>query len=448
MLSRLAESEPDGLDGAAAERLSVAHIVRLWWPLAASWLLMGADLPLFTAVVARMSDAKVNLAAYGAVVFPIALAIEAPIIMLLAASTALCVDWASYLKVRRFMLAAGAALTVVHLTVALTPLFDVIALRWIGAPAAVLEPARLGFLLMTPWTWSIAYRRFQQGVLIRCGRSRAIGVGTLVRLLANAVVLAAGFAHGGFSGIAVGASAVSAGVLAEAAFIGWCVQPVLRERLRDAPSGSPPLTRSMFLRFYAPLALTPLVTLLAQPIGAAAMSRMPRAFDSLAVWPAFHGLVFLTRALGLAFNEVVVALIGTPGGVRALRSFTWKLALATTVLLALVSFTPLARLWFEGWCHLDPSLASLGAAALVFALLLPALNVVQSFYQGALVQRRRTRAVTESVALSLATTALGLAACVHFEVGFGLASAAAMLTLGNLAQTLWLAWRARTVFSE
>lgn len=425
------------------EPLRVALILKLWWPLAASWLLMGAELPLFTAVVARMPEAKLNLAAYGSLVFPIALAIESPIIMLLAASTALCVDWASYRKVRRFMLAAGATLTALHLALALTPLFDVVALRWIGAPPELLERGRLGFLLMTPWTWSIAYRRFQQGVLIRCGRSRAVGAGTLVRLLANVAVLWAGWLYGGFSGIAVGASAVASGVLAEAAFIGWSVQSVLREHIRPAPPAPRPLTRSAFLSFYAPLALTPLVALLAQPIGAAAMARMPRAIDSLAVWPALHGLVFLTRALGLAANEVVVALIATPGGAAALRRFSFALGLATVALLALLT-TPLpAQAWFEGWSHLDPSLAALGSGALLFALALPGLNAVQSFYQGALVQSRQTRAVTESVVLSLAVTAAGLALCVRFGAWPGLACAAAMLSLGNLAQTAWLAWRAR-----
>jgi hypothetical protein len=81
----------------------------------------------------------------------------------------------------------------------------------------------------------------------------------------------------------------------------------------------------------------------------------------------------------------------------------------------------------------------------VFAVLLPALNFVQSYYQGALVQRRLTRAVTEAVALSLATTALGLAMCVAWSPFPGLSAAVAMLTLGNAAQAAWLWWRSRGV---
>jgi hypothetical protein len=74
------------------------RIVQIWWPLAASWLLMAVELPALSAVVARLANQEINLAAYGGVVFPVSLIVESPIIMLLSASTALSKDWDSYLK--------------------------------------------------------------------------------------------------------------------------------------------------------------------------------------------------------------------------------------------------------------------------------------------------------------------------------------------------------------
>ena len=50
---------------------------------------MGAEGPAIAAVVARLPNPRINLAAYGGIVFPLALIIESPIIMLLAASVAL-----------------------------------------------------------------------------------------------------------------------------------------------------------------------------------------------------------------------------------------------------------------------------------------------------------------------------------------------------------------------
>ena len=102
------------------------RIAQTWWPLAASWVLMGAELPALSAVMARLAEPEINLAAYGGVVFPLALLILSPVIMLLAASTALSKDWPSYLLLRRFTMRTGALLTVLHILIAFTPLYYVV----------------------------------------------------------------------------------------------------------------------------------------------------------------------------------------------------------------------------------------------------------------------------------------------------------------------------------
>ena len=166
----------------APRPLTTRDVLATWAPLAGSWLLMGLELPVVSAVMARLPHATVSLAAYGGVVFPMSLLVEAPILMLLTASTALARDMASYRVVRRFMFVAGGSLTALHALIAFTPLFDLIAGTWIGVPDEVREPARVGLRIMVPWTMSIAYRRTQQGVLIRFERARAVTWGTMVRL--------------------------------------------------------------------------------------------------------------------------------------------------------------------------------------------------------------------------------------------------------------------------
>ena len=79
-------------------KVSIKTIYTTWWPLAVSWFLMALELPALSAIVARLAEPKINLAAYGGIVFPLALIIEAPILMLLTASTALSKDWKSYKK--------------------------------------------------------------------------------------------------------------------------------------------------------------------------------------------------------------------------------------------------------------------------------------------------------------------------------------------------------------
>src|SRR5512141_323479 len=121
-----------------ARGLTQRDVIASWAPLAGSWLLMGLELPAVSAVMARLPHATVSLAAYGGVVFPLALLIESPIIMLLSASTALSRDQASYRLLRRCMLAMAGALTVLHALVAFTPLFEMVVRHLLGAPSEIL----------------------------------------------------------------------------------------------------------------------------------------------------------------------------------------------------------------------------------------------------------------------------------------------------------------------
>ena len=211
-----------GAGRTAPKQLSMRQVLVAWAPLAASWLLMGLELSAVGAVMARLPDPTVSLAAYGGVVFPIALIIESPIIMLLAASTALAVDAVSYRVIWRFMLVVAGALTALHALIAFTPLFDVVAMNMLGVPEALREPARWGMQLMLPWTFSIASRRTHQGLLIRFGRSKAVTLGTVVRLASNITVLSAGYLYGQLPGIVVGCAGVACGVSAEAAVAAVC----------------------------------------------------------------------------------------------------------------------------------------------------------------------------------------------------------------------------------
>jgi hypothetical protein len=419
------------------------RIVQTWWPLAASWLLMAVETPALSAVVARLANPEISLAAYGGVVFPVSLIVESPIIMLLSASTALSKDWDSYLKLRRFMMRAGALLTALHVLIAFTPLYYVVAVGLIGAPTEIIEPARIGLMIMTPWTWSIAYRRFNQGVLIRFGHSRAVGFGTLVRLSTDGLVLGIGYLIGVIPGIVVATSAVAAGVVSEAAYAGLRVRPVLRDQLRQAAPVEEPLTFRMFLDFYIPLAMTALLSFLMQPIGSAALSRMPDALESLAVWPVVSGLIFMLRSLGLAYNEVVVAMLDEPRAVYNLRRFTALLAALTTVLLLIIVSTPLAELWFRRLLALAPPLATLAGQGLRIALLIPGLTVLQSWYQGVLVHSRRTRAITEAMVIFLLTSNVILWAGVAWGQVTGLYIGLVAFAASTLMQTAWLWQRSR-----
>jgi len=409
---------------------------------------MGTELPILSAVVARLPNPEINLAAYGGVVFPLSLIVESPIIMLLAASVALSKDLASYNKLRRFMIFAGASLTTLHILVAFTPLYYLVVEGIIGVPQEIVEPARIGLMIMTPWSWSIAYRRFNQGMLIRFGHSRTVGIGTVIRLTSNGLVLTIGYLIGNIPGIIVGASAVATGVVSEAVYVGLVKSPVVNRELIIAPAVEPALKWSEFWAFYIPLMMTSLLTLLANPIGSAALSRMPEALASLAVWPVITGLIFMFRSLGVAYNEVVVALLDEQGAFSSLRRFTAILASLTSLALLAITATPISQFWFQSVSALSPELSEMAQRGLWLALLLPALSVLQSWYQGAILHGRITRGITEAVVIYLVTSAVTLVIGVIWGQVPGLYIGIAALTLSVFTQTTWLWFRGRPIIKK
>ncbi len=419
---------------------TLRDVLATWMPLALAWFLMGLEMPLAAAVIARLDDPVVNLAALGGVIYPLAFVIEAPIIMLLTASNALCGDTASYRLVRRFMWGASALLVTAHLVVAVTPLYGVVVDGLLGVPPEVSAAARPGFLLMLPFVPAIAFRRFQQGVLVRFGQAGMVGAGTALRLVADVLVLAIGVA-GGWPGVVVGTAAIATGVVVEAAWVGVRVRPVLRGPMAAGPPADPPLTWRAFRAFYVPLMLSPMIALLGAPIVSAALSRMPRALESLAAWSVVMGFLFLFRGPGIAAAEVVVALLPRPGAAPALRRFAGYAAAGTSVVFLVVIATPLDAIWMSDVSGLAPALSAFACAALPWLALVPGLTVLQSAVQGVLVHRRRTRPITEAVAAYLVVNLGLLATGVVAARWAGLPVGLVALAVGTLAQAAWLGVR-------
>jgi hypothetical protein len=430
-----------GIDGAQSE-VDGRRVFRLWWPLAASWILMALEPTLVIATVSRLDDPKIHLAAWNSVVFPISLACEGPIIMMLAAATRLSSSWERYRTVMRYGHIMGAVLTVLHGLIAFTPLYDFVAVDVLGCDPEVIEPARIGLMIMLPWTFAIGYRRAEQGALIRFERSKVVGQGTLVRLAVTGGVLLALKYLTNLAGTTVAGCGVALGVSAEAAFAGYRVREIY-PMLQSQDEGET-IRPAAFARFYGPLALTPLITLMIQPMGAAAMNRMPRSLDAVASWGPVHALVFTMRSVGMAFNEVVVTLVAVKGGRRALIRFGAILAAITSSIIVLVWATPLADYWFGTVQNIPKELIAVARVGVGISFLMPAYQVAQSWFQGLLVHRQQTRAITEAVLLyflvSLTLLRLGVSYAERLDVN-GLSWTLISFVIAGILQTLYLWWR-------
>src|SRR5437867_3461295 len=112
------------------------QILAFWLPLAASWGLMSMEGPILQAAIARLSDMQTQLAAFG-IVMGLEIAVESPVIMLLATSTALATGARNYLTLRRFMIWTNVLVTVLAAAVAFTPIYGLL------VPGIMRIPARI-----------------------------------------------------------------------------------------------------------------------------------------------------------------------------------------------------------------------------------------------------------------------------------------------------------------
>jgi uncharacterized membrane protein YccC len=437
---------------------STRSILLFWAPLAAQWSMMALEGPFLAAVIARLVDPTFNLAAYG-VAYAFGILVEAPVIMLLSASTALVEDAASYRRLRNFAYALNVFATGLLLLVLLPPVYGALMEDLLALPPAIRELVRGALWIMLPWPAAIGYRRFLHGILIRSGRTRLVAYGTMLRL-AVMVVTAVGLAMAGLPGAWVGAAALSSGVVVEAVAARAMAAGVVRDLLSapdpidsTAPaggSGAPagPRRGRAYLEiasFYYPLALTSLVGLTVQPMLTFFMGRAPSPVESLAVFPVVNSLSFFFRALGLSFQEAAIALLGSRlQFARELGRFATGLALAASGGLGLIAFTPLAMLWFESVSGLPPHLAEMALAPTRVIVLLPALSVVLCFQRAILVKERRTRPITVASFIEVAGIAL-LFPVFGWGMGFtGVTAAMTAFLGGRLAGVVFLAGRTIT----
>lgn len=404
---------------------------------------MSAEPPILAAVVARLANPDIHLAAYGSVTFPLIGILQAPILTLLSLSTAMSKDWDSFLKGRKVMLFLGGGLSLLYIIVTFTPLYYVIVENIIGVPPEVVEPARMGMFVGLPWAFAVAYRRFHQGVLIRFEHSRAVTVGTLLRFAADAIVLTFAVLVGTIPGTVVATVMMVVGVVTEAVYVGLRVRPVLRIELRNAPSLQDKILLRDMIAFFIPLALTPLINQLIRPIGSAALSRMANPLQTLAVWPVISSLSFLFVTPGAAYNEVVIALLDRPGSRRSLQKFMYILMGSQLAVMLVFAFTPLSSLWFSKVSGLPPDLAELATNA--FRILVPTalISPLNSWFTGAILHNRQSRAVTEGMAIYLFMYVGGLTLGAWVADASGVYIAVVAAILSSLAQTLWLGWRSR-----
>ena len=419
--------------------LTISMILSFWLPLASTWFMMALEGPFLSAIIARLNEPKLNLAAFG-VAFSLAILVESPVIMLVSASTALVKDWLSYKKLFRFTLSLNIGITIGMLVLAMPHVFFFLGEKVIGLPKEVGHLTYYSIIFLIPWPAAIGFRRFYQGVLIYHKHTRRVAYGTIVRLISMTLTAFLLYKNIGLHGAYVGAIALSSGVCAEAVAIRIMVHGILvKLKTVSAPDNRDTLRYRQIISFYIPLALTSFLSLGARPIVTFFVCKSTMALESLAVIPVIGSFLFLFRSLGLSYQEVVIALIGDQyQKFRSMKKFALLLGSILFVLFLLIIGTPLLRIWYHTISGLSPELTTFAISATTILFLMPALEVLLSLQRGLQVNVRKTKPVTVATAIELCGIIIVLFLCINFFNMVGAIAASIALLVGRILTNIYL----------
>ncbi|MBF0442432.1 MAG: hypothetical protein HQK54_11050 [Oligoflexales bacterium] len=414
-------------------------IFRFWSPLAMTWLMMAVEGPFVAALIARLDEPKFNLAAFS-VSFALAMIFESPIIMMMTAANALVRDRDSFLTLRRFNYFMNMLVTLIMLACIAPPVLDFLTKTVLNLPDNVSVLVRDAIVFLLPWPASIGYRRFNQGLLIARGDTRLVAYGTIVRLSSMGLAGSALYLFSSLPGVSVGAISLTFGVFAEAiASRIMAGDEIEKLKIKVSDPGGRKLTMSFILKFYLPLATTSMLAIAIQPLVTFFMGQSLKAIESLAVMPVISSLVFIFRSFGVAYQEVVVALLGrSKSNYAALRNFALWLGAISTFALCTVAFTPVSTFWLGVVSGLSRELSLFSVKPLAVMSLLPAVSLLLIWLQSLLVTSAKTQPISIGTVIEVSIIALTMYTAIrHFEAT-GVMAAAFGLVTGRLCACSFL----------
>lgn len=418
--------------------LTSIKIFKFWLPLAATWLMMSLEGPFLAAIIARLVEPKYNLAAYG-VAFSFALIIEAPVIMMMSASTALVKDYFSFKKLRNFNFFISTLITAIMLIILIPSIFDFIAYDLIQLEDKVAELTYKAFFILLPWPGAIGYRRFYQGIMIRNNLTRRVAYGTILRLFSMALTALAFYHFTDYPGAVVGASALSVGVTTEALASRFMSNNILMKIRLENSSLEEELSYREIFTFYYPLALTSLIGLGVHPMVTFFIGQSRMSLESLAVLPVINSLVFIFRSFGLSYQEVGIALIGEKGeNYKRLANFAKVLGITLNALLIFIAITPLSGFWFRVVSGLSDELSNFSITPTIIISIMPALTVLIAFQRSILVKFKSTKPITLATIMEVSLIILSLFICIGVFDMVGVVAAMFSFVIGRILAVSFL----------
>jgi progressive ankylosis protein len=414
---------------AHSKPITLLDLWREFLPLSLSDVTMACGDPLQTTTLAHLPDARNTIAAVG-IARSIAIFFESPIIMILHASNALAPNPDSRKALWRFVLLSGSVLSGLLFLLSVPIVFSIVGDGWLGIPPALSPIARMVLLLMGPWAFAIAWRRYFQGLLIYHGRAKAIAKASLWRLGTIALILGIGFWLKSPGGLLAGFAMVS-GAIVEAVVV-----TIAAKRYRVTDSPAPPTDSKLqalpknlpeVVKFYIPLANSMMVVWGGRMLLVGILARSQDSALALAAWAAAWGVITVISNSTRMIQQIVIKYRHQVSDSMLLK-FTLMVGLICSFALFIMSSTAIGNTIVTAFVGDDRDLVASIKPVLQICMLIPLLIALQNATQGFLVSAGRTGTVNLSTWLGTGTLLLVATLMVNAGVSGAIAAAIAMVS--------------------
>jgi Na+-driven multidrug efflux pump len=414
------------------------NLISLWrqfLPLSLSDIAMACSDPAVSTTLAHLPSSRINIAAVG-IAKSIAVFLESPIISILHASNALAATRKSRRALWKLMLIAGIGLSLIAGLLTIPVLFESIVVSLFNLSGNLAATVHQILILMIPWTISIAWRRYFQGLLIHRGNTKAIANASIARLFASIIILAIGWYLKMAGGIVAGLALI-VGVIVEAILITIAAKrsgAINPPSLEDTPKL--PSNLSSVWRFYYPLASSMLILWGGKATLISIVARDDNADLAVAAWTAAWGLVLVIANATRMVQQVIIRNRGKIDD-RTLVIFAFTVGIFFSCILLFVSTTPLGDRVIESFFGGDRALVTQIRPILSVCSLIPLLFSLQNALQGFSIDEGHTRRITLATWVSTTVLLLGTLVLMHMGIDGALAAAIGMV-IASIGEIIYL----------
>ncbi len=416
------------------------QIAGFFLPLSLTSLIITLSHSVVNAGVARTPEPELALAAY-ALARSLVMLIENPMFMVRQTAASLVRDLESFERVRRFVYALSAIITGILGIMAFTQVGYWILTDAMGASHDIAHQAHAALMVLFLLPVFTVSRNLYHGVAIVARQTLLVPLSTMVRLVVMSSVV---FGLARFTALpgAVSASfAFTSAFLVESAVMRWKAKPLLRLRNRfPKTSEQPAVTYPDISRFFFPLVITTFVATSFGPLINTGLARAEGPEIALAAYSVGHGLAMMILApIGMLHQcTLTFTKVSLPETFRITKRFTAAFSVLASVLLALISFSPMGPWVLTHLMGVTPAVRDAALPVMQVMSMLPLLFGWREYLWGILMQHRATKLIGAGKAVNLGVVVASLIGLLAAGIQNPASAGAWAMVLGELADCIIL----------